>query len=226
MNATPADLAITALTAKGNSYTVVVYSDPFPGKVGTDRIKETCGKCGGTGVVNWGNVTFVAQGREDRHCFQCLGKGYTTVKVSSRRATARRQAESATLHNAEAADFAAEAPAREAAKLEADHEAALREEARREAKPKGFLGEPGARLRNLAAQVTLIRSFESANYLTGQPELKFLVKFAVAGSVAVWFTGNPGSLEEGQAVSLTGTVKNHSTREGEDQTVLTRCVTK
>lgn len=226
MNTTPADLEITETTAKGNDYRVVVYVDPFPGRKGSDRIYEECAKCSGRGVVNYGNVTFRAHGVEDRHCFDCGGSGQTSALVSSLRSTARRQAKAQTLRNAEAADFAAEAPAREAAKLEADHEAALRVEAARAAKPKGFLGTEGERVRNLNAQVAMIRSFESQNYQTGAPELKYLVKFDVLGRTAVWFTGNPGSLEEGQFVSLTGTVKGFDNYQGEDQTVLTRCLTK
>lgn len=80
------------------------YVDPFPGRKGSDRVYETCGKCAGSGVVSWGNVTFVAQGREDRHCFDCNGSGKTSRLVSSARATARRQAQ-------EAAKLAAEAEA-------------------------------------------------------------------------------------------------------------------
>jgi len=71
------------------------YVDPFPGRKGSDRVYETCWKCGGSGVVSWGNVTFVAQGREDRHCFECNGSGKTSRLVSSARATARRQAKEA-----------------------------------------------------------------------------------------------------------------------------------
>ncbi|AYN58504.1 ssDNA binding protein [Arthrobacter phage Liebe] len=108
MATTPADLAITAVTAKGNEYRVAVYVDPFPGRKGAERIYDTCGKCAGTGVVNWGNVTFVAQGREDRHCFDCNGTGKTSRLVSSARATARRDAKAATLAAAADADAAAD----------------------------------------------------------------------------------------------------------------------
>jgi hypothetical protein len=83
------------------------YVDPFPGRKGSDRVYETCGKCSGTGVVSWGNVTFVAQGREDRHCFDCNGSGRTSRLVSSARATARREAQ----RQADAAKAAAEATA-------------------------------------------------------------------------------------------------------------------
>jgi hypothetical protein len=70
----------------------IAYVDPFPGRKGSERIYETCPKCSGSGVVNWGNVTFVARGREDRHCFDCGGTGKTSALVSSLRATARRRA--------------------------------------------------------------------------------------------------------------------------------------
>lgn len=90
--------------------TVADYVDPFPGRKGSDRVYETCGKCAGTGVVSWGNVTFVAQGREDRHCFDCNGKGETSRLVSSVRATARRQAKEAA-RQAELAEAAREARA-------------------------------------------------------------------------------------------------------------------
>lgn len=218
-------LKFTQQTAKGNTYEVVVYEDPYPGKKGSDRIEETCGKCAGTGVVSWGNVTFVAQGREDRHCFDCNGSGKRSVLVSSLRATARRQAKAQTERNAEAADFLAEAPAREAAEREAAHEEALRIEAARNAKAKGYLGEEGERLRNLNAQVTMIRTYEGQNYVTGAPETKTIIKFDVLGKVAVWFTSWT-TLEEGQFVSLTGTIKKLSERDGEEQTILTRCITK
>lgn len=215
-------LEIKAVTAKGNEYQVVSYEDPFPGEVGSKRIYETCAKCSGHGVVSYGNITFETQHASGRVCFDCNGSGRTSALVSSLRQTARRQAKAQTLRNAEAADFAAEAPARAAAEREADHEAALREEARREAKPKGFLGDEGARLRHLDAKVTQVRSFESEDHF-GRPTLKFVVKFDVHGKTAVWFTGNPGNLEEGDSVNLVGTVKKLDSYQGEDQTVLTRC---
>lgn len=225
MNTTPEGLEIIETTTKGNSYKVVVYVDPFPDEVGSKRIRETCWKCDGRGTVSWGNVTFVAQGREDRHCFTCLGRGYTTTLVSSLRATARRQAKAQTLRNAEAADWEAEAPAREAAEAQARKEAEEREAARLAAQPKGFIGEIGERVRNLNAKVTGTYGYESQNFVTGAPEWKVVVKFDILGKTAVWFTSST-LLEEGQFVSLTGTVKSHSIRDGEDQTILTRCTIK
>jgi hypothetical protein len=222
---TPEGLDITATTAKGNEYQVVSYVDPFPGKVGTDRVRETCAKCSGTGTVDYGHVTLLRKGIEDRWCFDCNGKGYRAILVSSLRATARRQAKAQTLRNAEAADWAAEAPAREAAEKAAEAAKEAREEALRAAKPKGFLGTEGERLRNLNAKVTMIRTYETQDYRTGAPTTATIIKFDVLGKTAIWFTSWT-TLEEGDFVSLTGTVKSLGNRDGEDQTVLTRCITK
>lgn len=218
-------LDIKATTAKGNEYQVVSYEDPYPGKVGTDRIYETCAKCSGSGVVNWGNISFATAKGEDRWCFDCNGTGKTSALVSSLRQTARRQAKAQTQRNADAADWAAEAPAREAAEKAAEEAREAREAAARAAKPKGYLGTEGERLRNLNARVAMVRTYESQNYVTGAPESKTIIKFDVLGKVAIWFTGWT-TLEEGQFVSLTGTVKKLAERDGEDQTVLTRCITK
>lgn len=223
--ATPEGLDITAVTAKGNSYKVAVYVDPYPENKGTDRVQVTCWKCLGRGTVSWGNVTFRANGTEDRHCFTCLGKGYTTALVSSLRSSARRLAKSITEQNAADADWAAEAPAREAAEAQARQEAEAREATRQAGLPKGFLGEAGERLRNLNAKVTGTYGYEGQNYITGAPEWKVVVKFDVLGKTAVWFTSYT-TLEEGQFVSLTGTVKALNNRDGEDQTILTRCLIK
>ena len=68
------------------------YVEPFPGRKGSDRIVETCGKCSGQGVINWGRVTVQRGNDIDRFCFQCGGSGEYSFLVSSRRATARREA--------------------------------------------------------------------------------------------------------------------------------------
>lgn len=222
-NTTPADLDLRAVTAKGNEYRVVVYVDPFPGLKGSDRVSDTCGRCSGTGYVGWGNLTVNLGGKSGRVCFPCTGTGKLSRLVSSARTTARRAARDMTAANAEAADYAAEAPARELAEFLAAWDEALEVEAARQAKPKGYLAEEGVRLRKVPATVALVRSYESENYVTGAPETKYLVKFDVSGKVAVWFTGWPGELEEGQAVELSGTVKSHGDRDGEEQTILTRC---
>lgn len=215
-----------ATTPAGNEYELAVYVDPFPGRDGSDVLKEDCGKCCGEGVIHYGNVTLETNHASGRVCFQCMGRGYTTRLVSSARSTARRQVKAENVRRAQAADYAANNGERELAELLADWDAALAEQARRDALPKGFLGQAGERLRNLNARVVLVRSYESADYVTGAPVLKFVIKFDVLGRTAVTFTGQSYGLEDGQFVSLTGTVKDHSTRDGEDQTVLSRIIVK
>lgn len=219
----------TETTAKGNTYTYVAYEDPCPGMVGTQTVKEDCGKCGGTGVYQGpsGHSFYTpATGGNNTGCFSCMGRGYFNTKVSSIRARAKRQINARNAQAAADADYAAEAPAREAAKLAADWDEALTEQARRAAKNQRHLGEVGQRLRNLNARVVMVRTFEKYNYVTGAPETGSVVKFEdVSGAVLVWFTGWT-NLNEGEFVSLTGTVKKHDARDGEAQTILTRCITK
>ena len=217
----------TATTESGIEFTyeVAEYVDPMPGKLGSERVRETCWKCDGVGTVSWGNVTFVAQGTEDRHCFNCLGKGWTSVLVSSLRTRARKATKGQTHANYLAALEEATRPEREAAAAQARQEAEEREAARQAAKPKGFLGAEGERLRNLNAQVVGVYGYEATNFVTGAPEHRVVIKFDVLGKVAVWFTGWT-TLEAGEFVSLTGTVKSHGERDGEEQTILTRCIIK
>lgn len=222
---TTAETTQAALTAKGNEYEAKLYTDPFPGRNGAEVLKETCGKCNGNKVINYGNVTLAANGIEGRICFDCMGKGYTTRKVSSARSTARRQVAAENERRADAADWAADAPAREAREAAAEAAAAAAEAARQAAKPKGYLGAEGERLRNLTATVTLIRYYEATGHY-GQSVQKCIVKFSIDGKVAVWFTDWSQGMEEGQTISLTGTVKSHSERDGEEQTILTRCIIK
>lgn len=217
----------TATTESGIEFTyeVAEYVDPMPDKKGSERVRETCWKCDGRGTINYGNVTFVAQGVEDRHCFECLGKGWTSVLVSSIRTRARKAVKAQTHVNYMNAYALATEPERKAAEAKAREEAEAAEAARLAAQPKGFIGEVGERVRNLNAKVIGVYSYEKENFMTGRPELAVVVKFDVLGKVAVWFTGWT-TLEAGQFVSLTGTVKSHGERDGEEQTILTRCITK
>lgn len=83
-------------------------------------------------------------------------------------------------------------------------------------------GVPGKRGRWLAVYLNS-RSFKSEDYNTREPTLRWLHKFSVGGSVAVWWTGKPLDLEQGEQVVLIGTVKRHSVYQGTEQTELQRC---
>lgn len=70
------------------------HVDPYPGLKGTQRVTQTCGKCGGEGWL----PTIVDGGT----CWPCEGTGTVTVLVSSARATARRQAAAASARASQA----------------------------------------------------------------------------------------------------------------------------
>lgn len=74
------------------------YVDPYPGRKGSERIYEKCGKCSGTGVYSGpSSISFYTAtvGAVTYGCLQCKGTGRYSFLVSSARATARRRAETA-----------------------------------------------------------------------------------------------------------------------------------
>ena len=91
-----------------------LYSDPFPGRKGAERITVDCGKCSGTGVYSGpSGVTFYTKAVDAvaPGCFDCFGAGTRSFLVSSARATARAQAkrQAASLAQAAIATAAREA---------------------------------------------------------------------------------------------------------------------
>ena len=87
------------------------YIDPYPGRKGSERIVEDCGRCGGNGLyVGPTNATFYTAtvGDTAPGCFACKGTGKYSFLVSSARAKARRHARDA----AAAAERVAEIKAR------------------------------------------------------------------------------------------------------------------
>lgn len=220
MNTTPENLEITATTAVGNTYAVAVYVDPFPGRKGSEVLKETCGKCNGDKVIGWGNVTLQVGKVSGRVCFQCMGKGYTTRLVSSARSTARRQAKAQTEANIAAADYVN-------TEVEDAHTEALAEEARRAALVTGFLAEVGVRVRNLKAVVEVNAKFEAASFNGYGVDYKsmLILREVESGRVIKAVTAARG-FERGEAVTVSGTVKDHARYNGQDQTVLARPIIK
>lgn len=218
----------TEYTAAGNAYEAAEYVDPFPGRKGDEIIKENCSWCGGTGIYEGpsGYKFYTpAVGANTTGCFRCMGVGHTKRKVSSLRASARRQVKAANQRAAEAADYAAEAPARLAAEIAEAWDAAHAEQARRAAKPKGHAGTIGERFRKVDVEVTMYRTFESYDYVTGAPVLKAVIKFRLrsSGLTLVWFT-DTRDVTEGDLKQLSFTVKKHDQRDGEDQTIITRAI--
>jgi len=80
------------------------------------------------------------------------------------------------------------------------------------------MGQPGERLRDVSAKLVGYRA------ITSDFGVSFLHRFLTAdGNILVWFATQGAGLREGQAVTLTGTVKRHEEREGVKQTILNRC---
>lgn len=90
--------------------TTVEYVDPCPGMKGDDEVVSECGKCLGTGEVNYGNVTFVVHDRKGnfvgsrRTCFDCGGSGKYVRKVKNIRAAERRRVNEQNKANTRAAE--------------------------------------------------------------------------------------------------------------------------
>lgn len=80
------------------------YIDPFPGRKGSERVTITCWQCEGTGLYRAPSRITDQSGR--KYCFQCDGKGSTSVLVSSARARARRAAARAEQQQVHADEFA------------------------------------------------------------------------------------------------------------------------
>jgi hypothetical protein len=74
------------------------YTDPYPGRKGSERIRFECSRCSGSGEYYGPNPYtgwVAAQGRNGAPCFGCMGRGFSAPLVSSLRATARRHAKAA-----------------------------------------------------------------------------------------------------------------------------------
>lgn len=94
---------------------MIEYRDPHPDKKGTDLVRETCMKCGGTGVyVGHSSITWKrGDAGEAPWCFDCNGVGYHDVRVSSIRARVRREVKRAEEMEREAVEALREAARRE-----------------------------------------------------------------------------------------------------------------
>jgi hypothetical protein len=64
-------------------------NNTYPDLKPSDRVRETCGKCGGTGIYT--APTHVTDSTGRPFCFDCHGVGFHSVLVSSIRARIRRE---------------------------------------------------------------------------------------------------------------------------------------
>lgn len=215
----------TATAAKTVTYksavlgTVVLnsYVDPCPGKIGTDKVPSTCGRCGGSGYFTcYGHIY---GGR----CFQCAGAGMVPTSVS----TVRKHAKVDAFRAEYAAELAAARQAAEtaaniaaaAAEFAAAWDAAHAEAARRAAMVQGFLGE-------VDEKVAFTGTVKVAKYCAGsynRSSSMFLVFTTDAGQNVSGFSSSQTVFElgRGDKVSITAKVKKVESYQGQDQTVVT-----
>lgn len=209
------------------------YTDPYPGLKGTDRVKKTCGRCGGVGNVRYGNVKsadIVVGAAVAGACFDCAGLGYYTILVSTARATARKQAKEAAARAAQEAQWESERPVREwleaEAKWKSNVEAWLAEEARVASMTQGFVAEIGDTIRNLTGTVTVAHTFETASYTGYGTTNKALVVIELDNGQFVKTVSTARAafqVERGDKVTIVrATVIKHDNYDGQDQTVVNR----
>ena len=84
-----------------------------------------------------------------------------------------------------------------------------------------FLGEIGDKVR---MNLKYIGSSSYTTHYTWYGEDHYILKFEdESGNAVIWNTSSPKCLDEGKTYSVAGTIKEHKTYKGVDQTVLNRC---
>ena len=183
------------------------------GEDGSVEVRN-CGRCAGTGYWSRGHVV------DNGVCFSCRGTGglkrLTLVEFARRERKRELRAIKAQADR--------EVRRAQAKVIEAQYQAKLAEQARereerraQERADSEHLGSVGERL-TVAAQIVCERVRD------GQWGARtwFLLK-TPEGHVLTWQASGTFTVEEGDAVTLRGTVKEHGEYQGTQQTVLTRC---
>lgn len=179
----------------------------------------TCDRCGGAGgAAAWKETGWT--------CYKCNGTGKVHGKWIERTPEyqAKLDARRAAKAQARAAEYQKQAAEHEEEMRKAAEEQAARI-AEREAEKaiSKHVGQIGER-------ITINATFDHSAWFTFRlgwsTETMYIHTFKDPdGNVLIWKTSSRSlsNLEEGDAVQLTGTVKDHNEYKGEKQTVLTRC---
>lgn len=191
-----------------------------------------CDRCQGKGyyVIGVCNNQPVLSPLDNGVCWRCGGTGTVhgkwiertpeyQAKLDAKRA--ERQAKKQAEWEAERAKYEAERREREA---KAEQERLAREaEIKAQKAISQHVGEVGERM---ALTVTFDHSAWYEAHIGWMTQTVYIHTFKDSeGNVLIWKTSSNslGNLEEGQQVTLTGTVKEHSVYKDEKQTALTRC---
>ena len=181
-----------------------------------------CDICGGTGGSdNWKYTGWT--------CYKCNGSGRIAYRWIERTPEYEAKLESRRAKKAE--KERAEAEARRA-RYEAAIKAAEEEKKAREAEEAArkeistYVGEVGEKL-NIKARFDHTAWYERHSFAGYGMEKVYIVSFRdEKGNLLIWKTTSPkgcAELEEGDEISLKGTIKEHTEYRDEKQTILTRC---
>lgn len=194
------------------------------------RGRVQCDRCGGAGYYAIGvcNGEPVLSPLDAGVCWKCNGAGWVIenwiertpeyqAKLDAKR-EAKRAARQAEL-DAQAAEIARKA-AEEEAKRKADEEAESARIAAEKARSQ-YVGEVGQKV---TVEAVFLGSPHFERHLGWTTEPVYIHGFRDKdGNKLVWKTSKWLNLDEGQKVTITGTVKEHSEYREEKQTSLLRC---
>lgn len=172
------------------------------------KYSEQCWKCNGTGTYHWGAFSGI--------CYQCNGTGIRTWKENEY--TPEHEAELLAKHQKEAD---------ERAKKYADVQEQREEVQRQIEAQKAVSQHQGEIGQKITVRITEDRT---VYYDTQYGEMHIHIMKDADGNVYTWKTSNSiGWYDDEERwihpdeYTVTGTVKEHNTYDGEKQTVLTRC---
>ena len=187
-----------------------------------------CDRCNGRGwyAIGVHNGQLVPARPDSAICYKCLGEGKVMGKWIERtpeyqaKLDAKREARA----KAKLAEWEAKQAEYEKVRLLKEQEK-LAKEARIKAQKaiSQYVGEVGQKLEvNVIYQFT--GTWKQKSYIGFGMETMHCHNFKDAdGNVLIWKTGTPLDLDNGTAVILKGTVKDHSVYKDEKQTVMSRC---
>jgi len=189
--------------------------------LGTDPRNEdgsvevrNCGRCSGTGYWSRGHI--VCNGV----CFDCRGTGglkRLTLVEFARRERKREL-------RAVKAQAAREVRQAQAKVIEAQYQAKLAEQAREREERRAQERAQSEHLGSVGERLTVTAQIVCERVRDGQwgASTWFLLK-TPEGHVLTWQASGTFTVEQGEDVTLVGTVKRHDEYQGTKQTVITRC---
>lgn len=215
----PAAVAAHAAEIIADAQDTKTYTDPHPGKKGTDRLTYTCDKCGGSGKY------FQPSSMGDR-CFRCNGNGSTSRLVSTERRYARQDVSEYNRMQQDRRDnaneIAAEHQEQKLYQQWLDAVAVQRDKDAKDAAVTAAHALPAGE--KFTEAVTVDRCSVVDGYYGKSLCMVFTVD-RMDDTEMVWFTNAHAAyeLEPGDRLTLSGTAKDTGTYRGRASAKVTRC---